>query len=167
MKLYIVENWMEKADLKELKSKGAMQVVQNVIGNIQIAKCLDGKPYVVNDSKYINWSHNEKYLVIALSESGQIGVDLEVDNLQYDEKLHGWVLNNGEKVEIEKGRCFAEVWTRKEAILKYTGEGLSEKMCEFNSYDLTDLHVMTVFRFGLCISICTEKKETIELFHII
>lgn len=60
----------------------------------------------MNDKQFINWSHNDEYLVIALSELGQIGVDVEMSHLPYDEKLYGWILHKEEKVNYSKAVCF-------------------------------------------------------------
>lgn len=159
MKLYIVENWLHRVDKNTPKDKRSLEIIKNILGDIQIHKDITGKPYIPNASQYINWSHNEKYLVIALSESGQIGVDVEESTLQYNENLYGWVLSEGEKTELAKGRLFAEIWTRKEAIVKCTGEGISEKMCEMNSYEIENLTVTTIFWRSLCISVCSCNKE--------
>ncbi|BAK15643.1 phosphopantetheinyl transferase [Solibacillus silvestris StLB046] len=46
-----------------------------------------------------------------------------------------------EKRRIANGTAFSEVWTRKVAILKCTGEGIQEKMNEFSSYQTTNFTV--------------------------
>lgn len=166
MKLYIVKNWLEKVDRSERKTNWSVLLVKKIVGDMDIQKDTNGKPFILNEKQYINWSHNDEYLVIALSESGQIGVDVEISDLRYDEKLYGWILHKEEKSKLQQGRLFSEVWTRKEAILKCSGEGISDNMCELNSYQMMNLHVTTMFLSGLCISICSEYQEAITLYQI-
>ncbi|MEK4424610.1 4'-phosphopantetheinyl transferase family protein [Solibacillus sp. FSL K6-1523] len=166
MKLYIVKNWLEKVGKSERKTNGSVLLVKKIVGDMDIQKNANGKPFILNDKQFINWSHNDEYLVIALSELGQIGVDVEMSHLPYDEKLYGWILHKEEKSKLQQGRLFSEIWTRKEAILKCSGEGISDKMCELNSYQMMNLHVTTLFLSGLCISICSEYQEAIELYQI-
>lgn len=166
MKLYIVKNWLEKVDRSERKANWSVLLVKKIVGDMDIQKNANGKPFILNDKQYINWAHNDEYLVIAWSELGQIGVDVEISHLRYDEKLYGWILHKEEKSKLAQGHSFSEIWTRKEAILKCTGEGISDNMCELNSYQMMDLHVTTFVLSGICISICSEYQEPITLYPI-
>lgn len=166
MKLYVVKNWLEKVNRNEPRANWSIILIKGLLGNMDIQKYANGKPFVLNQKQFINWSHNDEYLVVLLSELGQIGVDIEMSHLAYNEQLYGWVLHKEEKNKLQQGRLFSEIWTRKEAILKYSGEGINDNMCELNSYKMKDLNVTTLFFSGLCISICSEYKECIELYQI-
>ncbi|MFJ8065888.1 4'-phosphopantetheinyl transferase family protein [Psychrobacillus sp. NPDC096426] len=166
MKLYIVNNWLKNVNMNEPRANWSVILIKKLLGNIDIQKYANGKPFILNENQFINWSHNDEYLVIALSELGQIGVDIENSNLTYDEQLYGWVLHKEEKHKLEQGRLFSEVWTRKEAILKCTGEGISENMCELNSYKMMNMNVTSLYISELCISVCSEVPEDIELYQI-
>lgn len=162
MKLYIINNWTLEVNQNSARSKWALSLIEEQIGFSTIKKDATGKPYIVDAPYFINWSHNETTLVYALSDLGQVGVDLEEENLFYDKQLHDWVLHEEEKRRIGKGTAFSEVWTRKEAILKCTGEGIHEKMNEFSSYQTTNFTVTTFFMEGIYISVCSEYDEEIE-----
>lgn len=162
LKLYIINNWTLKVNQNSARCKWALSLIEEQLGISTIKKSVTGKPFFADAPYYINWSHNDTTLVYVLSESGQVGVDIEEENLFYDEQLHGWVLHEEEKRRIDNGTAFSEVWTRKEAILKCTGEGIHEKMNEFSSYQTTNFTVTTLFMNKVCISVCSEYDEGIE-----
>ena len=162
LKLYIINNWTLKVNQNSARSKWALSLIEEQLGFSTIKKCATGKPYFVEAPYYINWSHNDTTLVYVISDLGQVGVDIEEENLFYDEQLHDWVLHEEEKRRIGNGTAFSEVWTRKEAVLKCTGEGIHEKMNEFSSYQTTNFTVTTLFMDEVCISVCSEYDEEIE-----
>lgn len=165
VKLLVVNNWLGKVNKDERKENWSINLVEKLVGN-NIGKYPNGKPFILNEKEFINWSHNDTYLVIALSDLGQVGVDIESMFLPYDEHLYGWVLHKEEKYKLEQGRLFSEVWTRKEAVLKYTGEGIHDNMDTLNSYKVTDLNITTLYLKELCISVCSRYKEDIEIQEI-
>lgn len=158
----MINNWTSKVNSNTAKSMWALTLIKEQLGISTIKKDDNGKPYIVDAAYYINWSHNETTLVYALSNLGQVGVDVEAENLFYDEQLHDWVLHEEEIRRIGEGTAFSEVWTRKEAVLKCTGEGIHEKMNEFSSYQLTNFTVTTFIMDGICVSVCSEYDETVE-----
>lgn len=165
IKLYTVKNWLKKVNTKESRDFWSTNLITNLLGNIKIEKDINGKPYILNDNRFINWSHNEEYLVVALSDRGHIGIDIENKDLIYDETLYSWVLHKEEQIKIHNGGLFSEVWTRKEAILKCSGEGIYDDMSELNSY--SDIHKVNSFIFdNLSISVCSVYAEPIEIYDI-
>lgn len=164
MELYIINNWLEKANKSELKEMMSINFVKNLFDDIKIEKDKNGKPVIVNDNKFINWSHNEDFLVIAYSELGNVGVDIENYDIKYDEFLYGWVLHDEEKNKIKNGVSFSEVWTRKESILKCSGEGIHDNMHQLNSYNYRNVNS---FLLGdNFVSVCSDYKEIIYITEI-
>lgn len=159
MEIYILENWKSKINTNEPKEKWSTNIIQCMFDNILIKKDERGKPYIVNQNQFINWSHTDQALVIALSNLGQIGVDVEEKDISYEEDLYGWILHAQEKYEIKRGTLFSEIWTRKEAILKFTGEGIHDQMCNINCYD-PKYNVYSFAFNNIFISICSEYKIT-------
>ena len=97
------------------------------------AKGEHGKPYVLNAPAHFSVSHSLKYTVVAISNE-PIGIDTEVirefsaiiDHKSFNESEKEYVAGATpfrRKNQME--RAFYEVWTAKEAYLKYTGKGLS------------------------------------------
>ena len=84
--------------------------------------------------------------------------------IPYEESLYGWILHEQEKTKLNAGTLFSEIWTRKEAILKYTGEGIHENMSELNSYAL-DYNISSFTYNNLSMSVCYEDcSDVLKLY---
>lgn len=89
-----------------------------------------GKPFVVNGRVHYNLSHCQNYVVLAVSEK-PIGVDVEVvrefsalvAQKKFTEQEVEYIAAAGREGRSMQ-QAFYEIWTAKEAYLKYTGEGL-------------------------------------------
>ena len=95
---------------------------------ISLAEAPSGKPYFPLSPKYhFSLSHTEGAVLVAVSDQ-PIGVDIEhyrfVEEAVFDRVLtpneRKAMLLHGSDVKAS----FLEIWTRKEAYLKWTGEGL-------------------------------------------
>jgi 4'-phosphopantetheinyl transferase len=97
-----------------------------------------GKPFISEmQSLQFNISHSEDVLVIGFVQNMDIGIDIENINRDLNiEKLETFLFT---PTELElfrstnktlKPEAFINCWTRKEAILKATGYGLTQPMNE-------------------------------------
>ncbi len=92
-----------------------------------------GKPYVVNAPAHFSISHSLKYTVVAISNE-PIGIDTEIIK-EFPAIVAHKLFNADEKAYIsgntpfrrksQMEKAFFEIWTAKEAYLKYKGLGLS------------------------------------------
>ncbi|MCM1190854.1 MAG: 4'-phosphopantetheinyl transferase superfamily protein [Butyrivibrio sp.] len=90
-----------------------------------------GKPYFVNMPLYFNLSHSGEYVLCAVS-SREVGADIQriqsVDVMKLAKRFFSEpecrVLERCESV-WEQQRLFFELWSRKEAYGKLTGEGIT------------------------------------------
>ena len=90
-----------------------------------------GKPYIINQRVHYNISHCQNYVVLAVSNE-PIGIDIEIVR-EFSAMVAQKRFVPAEVAYIsEEGRfnrsmqqAFYEIWTAKEAYLKYTGLGLS------------------------------------------
>lgn len=88
---------------------------------------------------YVSISHSGDRIALAVSATGPLGVDVEATGGKLDREVAGRVLGPAEMAELERlGTAewqsgLLAYWTRKEAVVKATGEGLR--------VPLTDLHV--------------------------
>lgn len=84
-----------------------------------------GKPYGIADGEHIFLSiaHSSKYIVCGLSESRELGVDLEPVDREVQEGLKRRILHPEENAEL-KNLDLIQVWTIKEALVKLEGGGL-------------------------------------------
>jgi 4'-phosphopantetheinyl transferase len=99
---------------------------------IKFQKGINGKLSVPNSELKFNVTHSKSDIVIALTLANEIGVDIESrDRLVDHNKLIDTFFSENEKTvfdkleEIMKPQSFINCWTRKEAILKAKGVGLS------------------------------------------
>jgi 4'-phosphopantetheinyl transferase len=113
---------------------------------IKISQSKSGKPYLndkINSNLKFNYSHSGDYIIYAFTTDNEIGVDIEeikdiseIDELSRthfsDEELSIYFeLENPD----EKKQLFYKIWTRKEALLKAEGSGIT--------IDLKSLTVLT------------------------
>lgn len=91
-----------------------------------------GKPFVANARLEFNVAHSDNHFVLALSQE-PVGVDIEkiktIEDLQLVARtvfspveLTAWTL----LPETEELPAFYRIWTRKEALLKALGRGVTE-----------------------------------------
>lgn len=89
-----------------------------------------GRPRVGGDQLFASVSHSGERVVAALTGSGPVGVDVErVVDLDIAALLDT-VLSVEERGAVRSRRDFFRTWTRKEAVLKATGDGLLHPMNE-------------------------------------
>ena len=107
---------------------------------IMFAHMKNGKPFVAGNSApiHFNMSHSEECALYAISRRCQLGVDIEC--LNRDIHWHSLARRFFTQREFTglqelslstRKRAFFTCWTRKEAILKATGDGLSLPLDQF------------------------------------
>lgn len=100
---------------------------------IEIKKGKHGKPYVLNLPAHFNVSHSGSYTVVAISDR-PIGIDIEIikdfsailAKKHFNEDELKYISGTGpsRKKQLMQ-QSFYQIWTAKEAYLKYMGTGLS------------------------------------------
>lgn len=95
-----------------------------------------GKPYIPAEmcngkELHFNISHCKKAIACAVSDSGAVGIDVECMG-RYKPSLAEYCMSEEELKMIaeaeEADEVFTSLWTKKEALLKYTGEGITDDM---------------------------------------
>lgn len=94
------------------------------------------KPKLKN-GPFFNISHSGRVVTVAMSEGCDVGIDTEelkpIDISKFEENFLPaewlWLQNTSNKL---RNLRFYQLWTRKEAILKATGLGLSLPLTDFN-----------------------------------
>jgi 4'-phosphopantetheinyl transferase len=96
-----------------------------------------GKVRVVGDSLSVSVSHSGDWVLVAATVEGEVGVDVEsVDPALETGPLARLTLHPVERQalrEVDPSRraaAFARYWTRKEAVLKSTGDGLRSDLTQ-------------------------------------
>jgi len=142
----------EKDSTRFIVSRGGLRRILGMYLNtppaaIELAESKNKKPFIVNPGDtglYYNVSHSNNWIVIAIANS-EIGIDTEfVDsNLDYLEIISD-VFSPDEVDYIKQGnssKLFFTLWTRKEALIKATGQGMDENFKAIPCVDGD--HVMT------------------------
>ena len=100
-----------------------------------------GKPHIVGTPIYFNRSHSDDIIILAISKSASVGVDVE--RLLPRRQIGAIVARWFDAAEIEEFRAlpverqlsfFYTRWTKKEATLKSWGLGLAQ-LSEFAKYE--------------------------------
>jgi len=105
-----------------------------------------GKPFLVSyPGLHFNLSHADAVVVVAVSTSHRVGIDVEP--LPQDatvDSVAGLVFSDPELAALHRvggmlrRRLFARLWTRKEAYIKADGRGVSLPLREIDVETLTD-----------------------------
>ena len=128
--------------------------------NTEIIKNEKGKPYFKHiPDLFFSISHTDGLTVIALSDC-EVGIDVERIK-KADLRIIKRFLNEEAEyiTEQDSDRRFFEVWTKKEAYLKYTGYGLSGGL---DSVNVLKLPIKTFDYEDYVISVYSEKEYEIE-----
>ncbi len=87
-----------------------------------------GKPYSSNSEKCFNIAHCKNAIGVIIGDK-EVGIDVECMG-RYKPALAEYAMSEAELKEIEEGgdRVFTMIWTKKEALLKLTGEGIVDDL---------------------------------------
>ncbi|MCP3979055.1 MAG: 4'-phosphopantetheinyl transferase superfamily protein [bacterium] len=88
-----------------------------------------GRPQLVGTELNVSVSHSGDRVAVAIGRCPPLGVDVELVS-EVDPNLVRWVVAPDEKPLPADRRSFFRQWTRKEAVLKATGDGLLTAMSE-------------------------------------
>lgn len=124
----------------------------------------DGKPYFDGVSNlYFNLSHSEKMVMCVVSDC-EIGCDIQycdrkvkgIADRFYTEGEQAYMYEKTDTKEDDAGEIndrFYRIWTRKEAYIKLTGEGLKKSFETFDVFNL-DAHFFEdrIGDYRLCVA---------------
>lgn len=118
-----------------------------------------GKPLLKDyPSIHFNWSHCRKGVACVLNDS-PVGIDIEEVPAVVDEDMIRYCFSKAEQEDIRSAADgplrFAEWWTRKEAVLKLTGEGLTADLPGLLVPELLQRLQMETFADGMKGWVCT------------
>ena len=108
----------------------------------RLSICIDefGKPYLRDyPNRHYNISHKKGVIICAVSDE-PVGVDIERVK-KFDKRVAERFFTQNEQTYIfadkrNQDQRFAQIWTRKEAYVKWTGKGM---MIPFKSFDVLKL----------------------------
>lgn len=159
--------------------------------NIQLHP--NGKPFVQSSKAvYFNLTHSADVIILAVTEEGEIGVDIEqvdrefewrrVDSVLAPIEIE-WIKQNELTDPFNVYQRFFQIWTLKEAYIKCTGEGMSRYLKKLNFHVLPE-HIQFldstndaqkteeyyfesyIYDCDFIFSICLQQSLAQESFHL-
>lgn len=110
----------------------------------------NGRPILAGETarrfRYLDFScsHTPWMSVVAISDSGRIGVDIEACQCGYDDGLAMHFLSARERCQVRalpeeaRSAVFARLWSLKEAYVKALGSGISEDLAALSFDAISD-----------------------------
>lgn len=154
----------KKRDMKLLSRIFSMVCIKKEFGidfkNQKFLAEENGKPYLAeHPDVHFNVSHSGELIVCAIGRK-KVGIDVEKVR-EFNENLIFKVCNREERERIlnsvDTNAEFCKVWTKKEAYLKYLGEGI--KSFNFKNIVYPDNLIMRFCRYSnFIIIVCSEKN---------
>ena|SRR3990167_8014785 len=119
---------------------------------IRLAYTKFNKPYLTdpNTSLRFNLAHSEDQAILGITSHYNIGVDIEKIRIKYPQKIAERFFHKKEYdglnqlPEKDQASGFFRVWSRKEAIIKATGKGLSMPLSSFYVSLDKDSEIITI-----------------------
>lgn len=121
------------------------------------------KPFLKNYPQFhFNMSHCENIVTVAFSDDF-VGVDIEKIrpvNLKIAERF----FSSEEKLLVKDNLSFFTLWTKKEAFIKRSGNGLKTPLNSFNV--LKENNIKTFIEDNIIISLCSNNPESFRLLWL-
>lgn len=134
---------------------------------INLKTAPNGKPFIENTPQF-NLSHSGDYVVCAVDEN-PIGVDIEKISRMKEavfariasplEKQKAAAIQDGELLEY-----YCSVWTKKESLLKLTGEGIRKELSTVCTESEGRYHTEKIG--GYILSVCLAEKKRVQAHFI-
>ncbi|NUF33319.1 4'-phosphopantetheinyl transferase superfamily protein [Acinetobacter oleivorans] len=159
--------------------------------NIQLHP--NGKPFVQGSKAvYFNLTHSADIIILAVTEEGEIGVDIEKVDREFEWMRVDSVLDLSEIEWIKEKELtdsssvfqrFFQIWTLKESYIKCTGEGMSRHLKKLNFHVLPE-HIQFldstndaqkteeyyfesyIYESNFIFSICLQQRHNLERFNL-
>ncbi|MBQ3285659.1 MAG: 4'-phosphopantetheinyl transferase superfamily protein [Ruminococcus sp.] len=144
----------------KLLSLAAGLLIRRTIGESPITLGEHGKPYAESGG-FFSVSHSGGIAAIAVDDT-EIGLDVEKLPEESRLKIADRFYHPAERDHVKRAdnprRAFCEIWTRKEAYLKMTGEGISTDLTAFDTTcSPLKERLYTTSLDKYCLSICSAE----------
>ncbi len=138
------------------------------------------KNWYINENKkplsndiYFNISHSHDYVILAISNKYNIGIDIELKNDKREDRLKKFICNKEELDFVKENDDFYKIWTSKESLLKCVGTGLVNDLKKVNSLPIDGMkeyegkiyysHYINYDNYSLSITIMSDEDFDIEI----
>ena len=172
---YIDALEQKKNDLSACESLYALNLLCDMIACLPVptselilSRGKHGKPCFLNSTLKFNLSHSRGFVACAVSDSGEVGVDVEATLPPPDraKKLAERFFDpKGRKAVENDPSLFARLWSEKEATSKFFGENLSEfleneQKLSTDGDNTQENQNVSLHRFSFCkipVTLCTTR----------
>jgi 4'-phosphopantetheinyl transferase len=149
--------------ISELLLKYALKKEYDIRGNLYIAYSATGKPFLEGTNNiFFNLSHCREGVACVISDN-PIGIDIQ-NFVDCDMNLLNIVCSSEEITELKNSSDikneFIRLWTVKEAYVKCIGEGITEKVCEYNFAKCKESEFT---KYGYCFKTVFFKKYSLAV----
>ena len=99
------------------------------VKGLELCRNANGKPYFENSDLKFSISHSGGYVAVALSDDGDIGIDIETADVSEEKarKLAKRFFTEDEQCAVRDDTdAFLKLWSKKEATAKYLGTSLTQ-----------------------------------------
>lgn len=171
------EELIRKA-LKDYNDEQKLGLSFEEIEKEEILRTEKGKPYLKNISLDFSVSHSGKAWVCALGNC-KVGIDIQMakDAKTIEVAKRFFTKEEADFITGNDSKSFFQIWTRKEAFVKYIGEGISygfDKFSVIKNGEFNDNLVLPVkchmekieIVDGYECCICTKEKENIWIRNL-
>lgn len=134
-------------------------------GELRFARTPAGKPVLCGQPAWeCSLSHTRGAVAAAVSDR-EIGIDVEPLAAGRD-RVAARCFTDREQAYLRNAsdpdRAFGEIWTRKEAYLKYTGQGLRVPLRSVETVGETPARLTTRVFSGLVVSVCEDGAAPVK-----
>ena len=133
---------------------------------LRICRSAYGKPSLEGHSSvHFNISHTAGAIVCAVSDR-PVGIDMEKKR-KINLRVMNWFFTDQERTYVlyekdKQDERFTQIWTMKEAYVKYTGKGLAESFEEFDVLGMEDLQTFKHQHYHIAICQGTKIKNALS-----
>lgn len=139
------------------------------VKDFTLCKAENGKPYLKGNGLHFNFSHCLKRVVCTVSEV-KVGCDVQdIRHLNERVTMRFFAPEECDALSLsdKKDEHFTKLWTLKEAILKYKGDGISAGLGHYRfnefltceSFSAYGLNFHSFEKDGFIYGICSETKD--------
>ncbi len=147
---------------REIQKQLGRQLISDIIsdhygkGQCNIFSKENGKPFAILDDRHLQISiaHCFGMITGAVSENRVLGLDIEHSSRKCYPGLRDRILNEGEK-KLVREISTLQLWTVKEAALKWSGSGLRTPMNQLSVIKIDSSQLVIEFPAGIRIDICS------------
>jgi len=122
-----------------------------------------GRPFFKDICADISISHSASYAAVALSDSGKTPVGIDLEDIIEKSPFPRFLTEN-ERLALESGTPYLNIWTKKEALFKFLKNGSTPFIgLDSTAPELHGAKFVTVTVDSAILTVCTKPHELIKI----